>query len=217
MRRAGFRGLRCWSVVPFALLLAACSSPVLSEPALMRRLTPGELERTVADLHEVSDVQWEDWVEDERPFGFEGSPEGQVVSALQVEQVASAAHHFASQVLEAPGFWSCDAHSEPACVERSLQAFTERAWRGPLTSDELDRLLTFHRDSVASDGLEAGIELTVEGVLVSPRFLFRLEPEGVSIDDWAQASRLSYARATSTAKRPTCSQAAAGTSTAAAG
>lgn len=82
-----------------------------------------------------------------------------------------------------------------------LRAFGDRAYRRPITYDELTRLLRFvERSQQDGEGIEPGLKLALEAILVSPYFLFHLEgysgaaasgPTQPS-DDFALASRLSY-------------------------
>ena len=79
--------------------------------------------------------------------------------------------------------------------------FATRAFRRPVTNDELGRLVQIFQ-MVQKDGesFDASIKLSLEAVLVSPNFLFRGELQAQpdnphlthSIDDYALASRLSY-------------------------
>jgi hypothetical protein len=82
--------------------------------------------------------------------------------------------------------------SKPA-AERNrelLKRFATKAFRRPVTPAELDRLAKLGEESM---------QLALQAVLVSPKFLFRVElddrPEAAEahpIGDWALASRLSY-------------------------
>ena len=81
--------------------------------------------------------------------------------------------------------------------------FASRAYRRPVTKEELDRLVAL-AERVRKEGAnwEASIQVAFQAVLVSPKFLFRLElndqaPAGskdgaVPLDEFALASRLSY-------------------------
>jgi mono/diheme cytochrome c family protein len=82
-----------------------------------------------------------------------------------------------------------------------LSALIRRAYRRPATEDDLRRPLEFFRaGSAEGGGFEAGIEDALSAILVSPRFLFRVEadPPGLApgtvyrLDDYALASRLSF-------------------------
>jgi hypothetical protein len=78
-----------------------------------------------------------------------------------------------------------------------LRAFADRAYRRPVTHDELQRLLRFV-EAAQKDGAggEKGIRLAMRAILVSPHFLFRVElpgPEGGErVNDFELATRLSY-------------------------
>ena len=82
-----------------------------------------------------------------------------------------------------------------------LAPVASRAFRRPITESELGALCDYVQTQV-SQGIEFddAIELAVQAILVSPRFLFRLElgpPPNDSgiiapVDDYALASRLSY-------------------------
>ena len=59
-----------------------------------------------------------------------------------------------------------------------LTAFAHRAWRRPVESDEVERLLgLFDRASHRGDGYAASVRLAARAVLLSPHFLFLSEPE----------------------------------------
>jgi hypothetical protein len=87
------------------------------------------------------------------------------------------------------------------CARDIVSAFARRAFRRPLRSEELDRLMTLFRSMDADgEGFENSIKFVLEAVLVSPDFLFRgetiLPSKGERlarpIDEYALASRLAY-------------------------
>jgi len=83
-----------------------------------------------------------------------------------------------------------------------LDAFAERAWRGPLSGEERERLHGIYRaavaagDTTAAGGLrEQAAREAVVAVLAAPRFLFRIEEEHDTeqpVSPGELASRLSY-------------------------
>ncbi len=89
---------------------------------------------------------------------------------------------------------------ERACAEDILATLARRAYRRPVTGADLDVLLAFHAEGSAAGGFEAGIEMALRRLLVSPEFLFRIErdPEAAAADhayhvtDLELASRLSF-------------------------
>ncbi|HYE04620.1 MAG TPA: DUF1592 domain-containing protein [Planctomycetota bacterium] len=80
-----------------------------------------------------------------------------------------------------------------------VERFASRAWRRPAEAADVERLLTLvDKAEAAGESFENGVRLALKAVLVSPRFLFRIERDqpgtgGVhKLDDWDLASRLSY-------------------------
>ena len=81
-----------------------------------------------------------------------------------------------------------------------LQRFASRAYRRPVAREELDRLLKLAESArKRGDKWEQSMQLAMQAVLVSPKFLFRAEAgetpktdDPVPLDDWQLASRLSY-------------------------
>ena len=79
--------------------------------------------------------------------------------------------------------------------------FATQAFRRPVSSDEVERLLTLY-DKAAKDGdrFENAVRLVMYRVLVSPHFLFRVERDPTDaeqgkaypVSEFALASRLSY-------------------------
>ena len=83
-------------------------------------------------------------------------------------------------------------HHTLACARTNLQDLACRAYRRPVTNDELDGLVHFVEIAQQQgDSIDQGVELALEAILVSPRFLFRIEPAD-KLDDFQFASRLSY-------------------------
>jgi mono/diheme cytochrome c family protein len=99
-------------------------------------------------------------------------------------------------------FVSRPAHpgDEDASARRIIAALTRRAYRRPVTSADLDGPFALYQKARADGGFEAGIEMALSAVLVSPEFLFRVEPDppGVApqtayrVSDLELASRLSF-------------------------
>ncbi|HWP84948.1 MAG TPA: DUF1592 domain-containing protein [Terriglobia bacterium] len=89
---------------------------------------------------------------------------------------------------------------EAACARRILAALARRAYRRPLTDQDLKPLLAFYEAGRATGGFEAGIRSALERILLGPEFLFRFEsdPPGLApgtpyrVSDLELASRLSF-------------------------
>jgi hypothetical protein len=95
----------------------------------------------------------------------------------------------------------CDPESGRACQERILSNLARRAYRRPATSQDTASLMRFV-DMAKADGhnTEKALQLAIQAMLVSPKFLFRVErdpnpTDPTQIHQVSQlelASRLSY-------------------------
>ena len=89
---------------------------------------------------------------------------------------------------------------EESCAERIISTLMRRAYRRPISAADLHAPLKFYQDARAGGGFEAGIEMALRALLVSPHFLFRIEqdPPAVApnaayrVTDVELASRLSF-------------------------
>ncbi len=86
-------------------------------------------------------------------------------------------------------------------ARKILTAFTSKAYRRPVTAQEVDRLLTYvHLAEKQGESFEGGIRVAVEAVLVNPNFLFHVELDPKPnekttsryLTDYELAARLSY-------------------------
>ena len=89
---------------------------------------------------------------------------------------------------------------EAACARDILSTVARRAYRRPVSDEDVARLLTFFDRGRAAGSFDSGIEMALRRLLVSPEFLFRVErdPEGIApgasyrLSDLELASRLSF-------------------------
>ena len=87
-----------------------------------------------------------------------------------------------------------------SCARAILAELAERAYRRPVSDDEVDALIEFYDQGRQAGGFENGIRLGVRAILASPQFVFRVErrPEGEQgerpyrLGDFELASRLSF-------------------------
>ena len=89
---------------------------------------------------------------------------------------------------------------DDACARAILEPLLRRAYRRPVTDADLEGPFALYRAARDAGGFEAGIEMAIAAVLVSPEFLFRIErdPEDVPagapyrLGGLQLASRLSF-------------------------
>jgi hypothetical protein len=89
---------------------------------------------------------------------------------------------------------------EQSCAQKIVRDLATQAFRRPVNQKDFDRLMAFYADGRAEGDFETGVASSIEAILASPQFLFRLEPVPSSavagrpyrLDDLALASRLSF-------------------------
>lgn len=89
---------------------------------------------------------------------------------------------------------------EERCAQEILSGLARRAYRRPLEEFDVSTLMNFYRMGRSGAGFDAGIQLALERLLISPDFLFRVERDPIDSDpgtiyaltDLEIASRLSY-------------------------
>ena len=91
--------------------------------------------------------------------------------------------------------------TEPGCASTILKNLAQRAFRRPVTTQDVDAPLSFYRQARERGGsFDAGIRAGVARILASPSFLYRIErdPAGLKpgtahpVSDVELASRLSF-------------------------
>ncbi len=90
--------------------------------------------------------------------------------------------------------------TEVACADEILGSLARRAYRRPISEDDLSVLRDFYFAGREGGGFDMGIQRALEMILVDPEFLFRIErdPNGIApgtayrLSDLELASRLSF-------------------------
>ncbi|MEQ9398314.1 MAG: DUF1592 domain-containing protein [Longimicrobiales bacterium] len=85
------------------------------------------------------------------------------------------------------------------CAESIVERLGTKAYRRPLTPNDMQGLMAFYDQGAADGGFESGIRLAMQAILASPHFVFRTESTPSSVDgrtyrisDQDLASRLSF-------------------------
>ena len=90
--------------------------------------------------------------------------------------------------------------SEVGCAKKIITTLARRAYRRPVTTEDVNELFQYYQDGVKAGGFEGGIRSALTGLLASPFFLYRAEhvPAGLrpgqtyAITDLELASNLSF-------------------------
>jgi hypothetical protein len=93
-----------------------------------------------------------------------------------------------------------DEAEERTCAEDIVSTLATRAFRRPLSPEDLAPLMAFYQAGRDDGGFEAGIQQALSRILVDPRFLYRIEDEpataapgtAFAVDDFELATRLSF-------------------------
>jgi hypothetical protein len=163
--------------------------------AALRRLTAAQYQNVVREL--LGPVELTVVLEPDTVLnGFvEIASARATISPSALEKYEEAAFDLAAQALAATGrdtLVGCTPAgvTDAACTRDFITRFGRRAFRRPLSDEEITRYATIAEDAaVTLNDFYAGIEFAVAGILQSPHFLFRVEIGEPDPDD---ASRLRY-------------------------
>ena len=170
-------------------------------PPLLRLLSSHEYENTVADLLHVefdNQVQWSD-----AHTGFDNGSLAQLdesLLSLLLLQSEDAAQRYADQRLTID--YPCFADAGPLapdCLDGFIESFGFRAYRRPLTDDDRQTLLGFVSGLGAESPTNTEVaQWLVTRILLSPKFLYRIEggrldsDDPALVDDFDRASLIAY-------------------------
>ncbi len=169
-------------------------------PTVLRRLTNTEYNNTTRDLLADTTHPADGFLVDERRLGFDNIAEVQTTSPVRAEQYMLTGEKLAEQALTgALASLPCAATGDAACARQFIGDFGQKAYRRPLASAEVARLLGVFEVGNTGGGFKHGIDLVLRTMLISPSFLFRVEvgepattPGITRPTAWEMASRLSY-------------------------
>jgi hypothetical protein len=176
--------------------------------AAMRRLNNAEYANTVRDLFGSAGTTVTFPVEG-RTDGFDTLSTALAVSQVHIEAYLDAAAELVTELFDQDpaglraafcDYQSGDAAADLGCAQRIVSDFAARAWRRPLETwpdgqADADYLaLLDPAGTLAASSLDTRLRTALEAVLVSPRFIFRVEfaDAGGTLDTPSLASRLSY-------------------------
>lgn len=192
--------------IDHTLRTAACADGISPGPVPLRRLNRGEYAATVRDLLNVhfnaAHALPADGAGGE---GFDNAAETLFLSPIHAEKYLEAAKQALEYGAKDPRsrarFLVAEPNGETTPGEagrKILAAFLPRAFRRPVRDDEVDRYQALFAGALSrGERFEESILFALQGVLISPHFLFRVvepnpTPEPRLLGDYEMASRLSY-------------------------
>ncbi|MGB8328829.1 MAG: DUF1587 domain-containing protein, partial [Polyangiales bacterium] len=137
---------------------------------LMHRLNRTEYQNTVRDLLGTQLAPAASFPADDVSLGFDNIAQVLTISPLQFELYEQAAQELAKEALSTAirdTIVFCDPN-DPSCLNEILRELARRAWRRPVTDEEVARLQGLVDVALdEGDELEQGLELAIRGVLLS--------------------------------------------------
>lgn len=195
------------SVVPSPdkATVETCKGVVSPGPSPLRRLSRREYNNTVEDLLGLkTDIGLTTLSADPTTRGFDNNANVQTVSENQAESYMNAAEKLAALAnltQLAPCYSTATtATARTTCAKGFIESLGRRAYRRPLTEDDLNKIYAVTSGVLASGAtFEAAMRATLEAMLQMPMFLYRWEDNDTLVSQLtpvtasAVASRLSYA------------------------
>lgn len=199
-------------------LAADCARAPDPGRVTMRRLNRVEYQNTVRDLVGVEFRATEDFPADDLGYGFDTIGDVLSLPPLLMERYLDAAERIAAKtiVADAKGrkfedlpephrrvlFVRPSDKLSPGGASRQIfERLAARAYRRPARPEEVDRPVRLAEDArKQGEGFESSIRLGLTAILVSPHFLFKVEPDPEpgapgnvrTLDEHELAVRLSY-------------------------
>jgi Protein of unknown function (DUF1592)/Protein of unknown function (DUF1588)/Protein of unknown function (DUF1595)/Protein of unknown function (DUF1585)/Protein of unknown function (DUF1587) len=222
MRVTRYQGL--WGAALTALGLAGCHSggaagyeSTGAQPAPqavpIRRLTNDEYAAATAALFPGYTLPPASFIPDTKTLNFLNLSTSQSASRVRMEQYEGAAQQIAFGDSQVPQVWTgvvadptmltgCDVATggEVKCAQPYLYGLARRAYRRPLADAEKTALWTLFSNPDGGD-YPTRLGLAIEGILISPNFIFRPElgdpnqvvkPGIVQLTPWELATRISF-------------------------
>jgi Protein of unknown function (DUF1592)/Protein of unknown function (DUF1588)/Protein of unknown function (DUF1587)/Protein of unknown function (DUF1595)/Protein of unknown function (DUF1585) len=180
-----------------------CVEPEVQSGAPLRRLTHREFNNTVRDLLGDTSQPGNAFEGQGTVLGFDNNIGVLGVNENQALKYGEVAEALATKATQNVGqFLQCDvaAKGENACFTEWLNRFGEKAFRQPLSAEDVTRWTTLYTATKASLGFQSAVQTVTAGLLQSSRFLYRVEPHQLDgktpstapLEGHAMAARLSY-------------------------
>jgi len=171
--------------------------PGVPPTSQLPRLTRAQYDNTTRDLLGI-DVQPSSML---APDTF-GSVDQRAWDGFQAAADSLATQVMASATAKAKVIPCTPSGDGSACATQLIQQFGQRAFRRPVTTDEVARFQTLYTNRAmltATGTFEEGAQLIIKAFLLSPSFLTKAEisvatmqGNAYSLNSWEVASRLSY-------------------------
>ena len=167
-------------------------------PRLLRMMTRREYRNTVRDLLFVEAPDVSTLPIEPRVRGFDNNAYAASVTSRHIDEFIKLGGELAAQaVSQHKGeLLPCDPGASD-CAHTFVQRFGLRAFRRPLSDDELARYEALFASELTGGDFDEGLRLSIQAMLVSPAFLYRSEVGEAKGDGTYQLTQYEIASALS--------------------
>ncbi len=130
--------------------------------------------------------------------GFNNHATAQVVTSRHLDEFLATGERLVTQALAQNKGRLVTCAGAPGCDRMFISSFGRRAFRRPLSADEVQRYLALFAPSITGNSFDKGMELAMRAMLSSPHFLYRSEvgeraPDGsCKLTPYELATAMSY-------------------------
>lgn len=145
-------------------------------PRLLRQLTRLEYQRSVADLLGVAPPDVDALPVEPRVEGYDNNATAQAFTSRHVDEYGATADAVAETAVAGSraSIVPCGG-TDITCARETITTFGRRAFRRPLTAEEVARYEALFDPAVTGGDFDAGVRMLVTATLQSPHFLYRSE------------------------------------------
>jgi hypothetical protein len=177
-----------------------CQGTPLAPAARLWRLTHRQYKNTLSDAFGFSTPSVDTLPSGSRLDGFANASERLTLSSALFDYYSRIAEEVSVEAVKRAGdLLGCPVASlgTGTCLADFLNGVGAKAWRRPLSAEEVTKLTKLYSDAAGDVGPEEGFKMVVQGLLLSTNFLFRTELGAAStgvtkLTDFELASALSY-------------------------
>ncbi len=146
---------------------------------MIRRLSHVEYDNTVRDLVAVDGElaeQAASFAPDNVVNGFTKNAQVLTVSGLLADQYREAGEALADHIVaNQDQYLGCDPADGQPCAESFVRSFSARAFRRPVSDEEVARYIALYEAIAPEDGFDEALRWIAAAILQSPNFLYRTE------------------------------------------
>jgi hypothetical protein len=167
-------------------------------PRLLRLLTPHEYQLTLQSLLFNAQIDVSSLPLPPRVRGYDNNASASVVTSRHLDEYLDTTDVLIDKALQEQrsNLVPCQA-SDPSCAQQFVTKFGLRAFRRPLTDEEVARYGGLFSADLTDGDFAAGLKLAISSMLISPNFLYRSEvgearDGAYRLTQYEVASALSY-------------------------